>query len=180
MGTAPAHGVLRSLAKIVKNLEEITPTNIAFCRKWTDTKAKGKSTARKPHPQTERFTMSAQFNVTVTRITPTAAIAAAVPATERMEQAPACHSKDWATVNWFGVTYTFSPRQRPVIAALWTAWQEGNPFLSQETLLELAESDSMRVRDVFKNHPAWGKLIQHGPMCGGSLGTYRFVEPHRA
>lgn len=89
----------------------------------------------------------------------------------------ASHSSDFASVNWFGQIYTFTKPQQKVVAALWSAWEQGNPFLSQASLLAVAGSNGLRLRDVFKNSLAWGTVIQHGPRCGGSLGTYRLVEP---
>lgn len=121
-----------------------------------------------------------QYTVTVRPGTPAAAITAAATAVDDREHEPplrASHSSDFASINWFGAVYTFSKPQRAVISSLWNAWREGHPFLSQDTLLEVAGSDGMRLRDVFKGNPAWGEIIQHGPACGGSLGTYRLVEP---
>lgn len=79
---------------------------------------------------------------------------------------------DYATVTWRGTVYTFTPKQRSVVAALWMAWKRGVPFVAQQTLLEVAESDNGRLRDLFKKHPAWGTVIVAGISYGGTLGTY--------
>lgn len=92
----------------------------------------------------------------------------------------ATHSEDFASVNWFGKIYSFTRPQAEIVGALWRAWKDGNPFLAQQTLLNIADSDGMRLRDCFKGHPAWGSLIRHGPTCGGVMGTYRLVEPRNS
>ncbi len=88
------------------------------------------------------------------------------------------HSRDFASVNWRGTVYTFTPTQRLVVAALWQAREDGHPFMSQEALLDAAESDGRKLRDVFRNHPAWNVMIVQGLAAGGPLGTYRLApEP---
>jgi hypothetical protein len=69
------------------------------------------------------------------------------------------HSPDFRSVHWKGQDYIFSPAQAAVIACLWEAWEDGMPDLGQETILEKAGSESNRLRDVFKDHPAWGVVI---------------------
>ncbi|MCE9531292.1 MAG: hypothetical protein K8T89_09245 [Planctomycetes bacterium] len=86
------------------------------------------------------------------------------------------HADDFAAINWYGEIFTFTARQRAVVAGLWQAREEGTHFLSGTTLLKLAESNSRRVRDIFRDHPAWARLIVLGNTCGGGLGTYRLAD----
>lgn len=92
------------------------------------------------------------------------------------EPGTATHSPGFACVNWYGVVYSFSFKQRLVVAALWQARDEGHPWLTQETLAEAAESDCSRIRDLFRRHPAWGTMIVSGIMRGGPPGSYRLAE----
>ena len=85
-------------------------------------------------------------------------------------------SPDFSCVVWRGERFTFSRKQRLVMAALWRAREEGYDWVSSETLLEAAESDGGRVRNLFARHPAWGTLIVPAMDAGGSPGTYRLAE----
>ena len=85
------------------------------------------------------------------------------------------HSPDFTSVRWDGELYKFSPRQRIIVAALWEAKESGCEFVGQEYLLELAESAVTRIRDLFKHHPAWGKMIVSA-VPGGPPGAYRLAE----
>lgn len=87
------------------------------------------------------------------------------------------HSRDFAAVNWYGTVYTFTQKQRLVIAALWRALEEGHKWVGQETLLEVAESDCSRVRDLFRGHPCWGVLVLSAVDYGGPPGAYRLADP---
>lgn len=73
-----------------------------------------------------------------------------------------CHSPDFASAMWKGVKYRFTKIQRMVVRELWRAWENGTPELSQEYLLEVAESSSAKLSDVFSGHPAWGVMIVPG------------------
>jgi hypothetical protein len=86
------------------------------------------------------------------------------------------HSPDFASVRWRGQVYTFSPKQRRVVAALWRAREQGYEWVSTEALLEAAESLGGRVKELFKGHPAWGVLIVSAVADGGTPGTYRLAE----
>ena len=86
------------------------------------------------------------------------------------------HSPDFASVVWRGERFTFSRKQRLVVAALWRARQEGYDWVSSETLLVAAESEGGRVRNLFSRHPAWGTLIVPAIDTGGAPGTYRLAE----
>ncbi len=83
------------------------------------------------------------------------------------------HSSDWRLVDWPGLgRFTFSRLQGRVISALWDAHREGAPAVRQEDLLRVVDSQSPRLGDLFRGHPAWGTLIVRGP--GPS--TYRLAE----
>jgi hypothetical protein len=85
------------------------------------------------------------------------------------EKEPYWHSEDFRSVRWNGEVYDFSTSQAIVMEKLWQAWQDGTPAVAQETLLEAAESEGNQLRDLFKRHPAWGKVIVQGP----TRGTYQ-------
>jgi hypothetical protein len=68
------------------------------------------------------------------------------------------HSPDFASIRVGQDTYTFTPKQRPVIAVLWSAWEHATCWVGHAHLQEAAETDG-RIVDLFKGHPAWGKLI---------------------
>ena len=89
----------------------------------------------------------------------------------------ATRSRDFASVNWFGRLYTFTPAQRDVVALLWDAWKNDTPFVSQASLLDCSDAERARLRDIFKNHPAFGTMIRQGIALGGPQGTYCLFEP---
>ncbi len=65
-----------------------------------------------------------------------------------------------------GTYYFQGDKQQAVIACLWNAQQDGLLEVSQAVLLCAADSDGTRLHDLFRNHPAWGKLIRHGRSPG--------------
>lgn len=82
---------------------------------------------------------------------------------------PNNHSEDYRTCTWHGADFAFTPTQAKVIGVLWEAAENGVPDVSQETLLEAAGSEGNRLRDVFRNNPAWGTLI----VAGATRGSFR-------
>jgi hypothetical protein len=72
---------------------------------------------------------------------------------------PFTHSPDYRAVSWGEERFTFSPTQAGVVRQLWEAWERGEPGAGQEALLEGADSDARRLRDLFRHHLAWGRLI---------------------
>ena len=88
---------------------------------------------------------------------------------------PCRHSRDFASVSWHGQSYTFSPSQAAAVKLLWQAWRNGTPELRQETILQAVSSDGNRLSDLFREHPAWGKLI----VAGQAKGTFRLAEPEK-
>ena len=80
---------------------------------------------------------------------------------------------------WYGVTYTFSPKRRGAVEALWRDWEQGGSGLAQAYLLERAGSSGGSLRDLFKikgvrQHPAWGTLIV---ASDGARDVFRLAFP---
>jgi len=96
------------------------------------------------------------------------------------------YSQDYRSVNWYGEHYGFTAAQAETVKLLAEAFEAGIPDVdaallvgedafTQEGLTNRGRKPSFakRVRDVFRNNPAWGKII-----CpGDSKGTYRLVKP---
>lgn len=82
------------------------------------------------------------------------------------------HSPDFASINWRGAVYKFTKTQRIVVKELWEAFERGTPELSQEYLLEKAESNSTKLADLFQTNPAWGSVI----VPGESRGSFQLAE----
>lgn len=66
---------------------------------------------------------------------------------------------DFRSMNWYGTIHEFTPTQAACIRVLWEHWKQETPTVGEQTILESAESNSPRLRDVFKNHAAWGTMI---------------------
>ncbi len=82
------------------------------------------------------------------------------------------HSPDFSSIRWTdGEVYTFTPKQRPVAEALWQAMEDGTHFVGGAALLELAEANASRLRDLFRKSKAWGRVIVQG-----RTGTYRLAS----
>lgn len=78
------------------------------------------------------------------------------------------HAPDFSVVRWPGhPEYVFGEKQATVVGVLWDARFDGScPDVGQQTLLHAAESDGQRLRDLFRNHPAWGELVVQGARAG--------------
>lgn len=73
------------------------------------------------------------------------------------------HSPDFRSVHWYGTDYTFTPNQAACVELLWHAWEQGTPELGDGHILGTTKAgDRQRLRDVFKNCPAWGTMIVRG------------------
>jgi hypothetical protein len=84
------------------------------------------------------------------------------------------HSPDFRSVRWTdGAAYGFTAGQASVTRLLWEAWEQGTPDIGQETLLEASGSEGNRLADLFRSHPAWGRLI----VPGATRGSFRLAEP---
>jgi hypothetical protein len=85
------------------------------------------------------------------------------------------HSADFTFVNWFGTEYTFALGvQSSAVQALWGEWERSRLGLHQDTIRNQidAERDSFRMNAAFRNHPAFGTMIQS---CGD--GRYKLAPP---
>lgn len=90
------------------------------------------------------------------------------------ERPPARHSADFSCVDWFGTSYAFTATQAAIVTLLWGAWEDCVPDLRDAFLLEKADcGDTVRLRDVFRNHPAWGTMI----VSGKKDGIRRLADP---
>jgi hypothetical protein len=85
------------------------------------------------------------------------------------------HSADFRSVNWFGVSYSFTALQAACVRVLWEAWENGTPEVSGERILESSDTDrdTRRIDTVFQNHPAWRTMI----VGGSTKGTYQLCAP---
>jgi hypothetical protein len=108
---------------------------------------------------------------------------AAEPGPELSEKEKATHSPGFTAVNWFGTVYQFSRMQGRVVAMLWHAWKDGDGdgAIHQDVLLQDADSDQQRLRDLFNkgDHPAWGTMIIAALDKGGQRGCYTLNVPDR-
>ena len=76
------------------------------------------------------------------------------------------HSSDFRSVVWFGDAFDFTATQAACVKVLWENWENGTSEVSQETVLYIAGSVATRLVDLFKKHPAWGKMIVSGATKG--------------
>jgi hypothetical protein len=78
------------------------------------------------------------------------------------ESAQARHSKDFRSVHWYGTDYSFTRPQASCVSDLWAAWKNGTPDVGDKTLLAECGANCDRLRDVFKDNPAWNSMIVEG------------------
>ncbi|HDZ20161.1 hypothetical protein LCGC14_0017170 [marine sediment metagenome] len=93
----------------------------------------------------------------------------------KAERRPATHSPTYRSVNWYGETYTFTGNQAACVKTLWEAWGNGTPDIADDHMLDKAGIETKRLRDVFRNHPAWGTMIVQGK----TKGTHRLNLPEK-
>ncbi len=79
------------------------------------------------------------------------------------------HTDDFRWVSLRGDEFTLSLNQARVVEKLWEAQRKGIPALHQDSALEGLDIKSNRMRDVFKNSPAWNKLV----VAGDGRGFFR-------
>jgi hypothetical protein len=85
------------------------------------------------------------------------------------------HSTDFTSVTWYGTEYAFALGvQSSAVRALWEEWTESGLGLHQNTIRNAidAERDNFRMDTAFRNHPAFGTMIQR---CGD--GRYKLAPP---
>jgi hypothetical protein len=97
---------------------------------------------------------------------------------ERIEAAKrgVTYGEHYEWVQWGETRFEFTPKQRVIVKLLFGAWRDGERDVRQDALLDAADSDSQRLRDVFRGHPAWGVMVTQG----ASGGLYRVVMPDEA
>jgi formylglycine-generating enzyme required for sulfatase activity len=76
-------------------------------------------------------------------------------------------SPDFRWVKWQNHEFEFSTLQAACIEYLWKLRLQGIKGASQHTILVKIESNAFRLHDIFRNHPAWGKLLR-----GNKRGLY--------
>ncbi|MCH7591785.1 MAG: hypothetical protein IH989_03245 [Planctomycetes bacterium] len=86
---------------------------------------------------------------------------------------PARHGPDFRSVHWYDIDYHFTGMQAAVVKVLWESLENGTPDVGDAKLLSLAGGSGDRLRDVFKDHPAWGTMI----VDGKTKGSKRLCEP---
>jgi hypothetical protein len=71
------------------------------------------------------------------------------------------HSLDYRSVCWYGDDYQFTANQARAIECLWRAWETGAPDVGDTTILAAIDhlSPPRRLSAVFRDHPAWNKMI---------------------
>ncbi|MCI0351197.1 MAG: hypothetical protein L0Z53_17375 [Acidobacteriales bacterium] len=102
-----------------------------------------------------------------------------VPAVSKVgDLQPTLHSPDFRSVRWYGTCYSFTANQASVVGTLWASWEQGTPDVGDETLLKAADHEAppRSLRDVFRDHPAWGTMI----VSAGSKGSHRLTEPEKS
>ncbi len=90
-------------------------------------------------------------------------------------KAEASHSADFTFVNWYGTEYTFALGvQSSAVKALWGEWEKTGLGLHQDTIRNAVdpERDSFRMDKAFRNHPAFGTMIQNT-----GDGKYKLAAP---
>ncbi len=65
------------------------------------------------------------------------------------------HSIDFASANWFGTLYEFTPAQAACVKVLWEAWEHGTPIIGEATIINETDGNSA-LRALFQGNRAWG------------------------
>lgn len=83
------------------------------------------------------------------------------------------HAPDFRQVTRGGRTFELTPAQAAVVRTLFQAREHGTPDVSEAALLEEADSDAGRLRDIFRRSDAWGTLV----VRGDGERMFRLAEP---
>lgn len=75
---------------------------------------------------------------------------------------PCQHAPDYSSVLWYGIPFTFTPRQALAVECLWLAWERGLT-VSLGQLIAAARTGKVRAPDLFKDNAAWGVMIHGAP-----------------
>ena len=93
---------------------------------------------------------------------------------------PDCHHKDdYSTVWWYGETFWFTPQEAAAVRCLWEEWERSPhlPDVRQTEVLKAAKSGEPQLRRLFRDNPAWGRMIFPSVDFGGKVGYYRLAPP---
>ncbi len=77
------------------------------------------------------------------------------------------HGPDFRSVIWSSKPYSFTKKQAAAVEILWTAWEQNTPEVGEEHILKSIGADEPELRDVFRNHKAWGVMVVAG--TGGAF-----------
>lgn len=70
------------------------------------------------------------------------------------------HSKDFREVRWPDLgMFHLTPKQSAAVKLLWRAWEDKSGDLPGSVLLRAADSDCVRLVDLFKKSDAWQRLV---------------------
>ena len=83
-------------------------------------------------------------------------------------------SEDFHSAIWFGDNYVFGHDEAECLRILFRNWEKGTPEVSDPYVLGKALIPERRFADVFKNNPAWNKMIVEG----SKKGTHRLISPY--
>jgi len=91
---------------------------------------------------------------------------------------PTRHGRDFRSVVWNNVNYSFTAAQSHCVRDLWIAWKNGTPDVGDETLVEVSGSamSNPKLAYIFRDNPAWGTMIVEG----STKGTHRLAEPGKS
>lgn len=78
-------------------------------------------------------------------------------------------SEDYRSIQIAGVAYTLTARQAKIVSILHEAYLSGRCDVSEARLLASVDSESSRVRNLFRTSPLRDKFVCHG----ARRGTYR-------
>lgn len=77
-------------------------------------------------------------------------------------------------IRWGNQEFTFNPRQADCVRVMFNAWKNNARWMHQREIIAAAEGHGERLRDKFKNHPAWGTMIASE---GKASGLYGLADP---
>jgi len=77
-------------------------------------------------------------------------------------------------VTWGNEKFVFNPQQADCVRVMFDAWKNHGPWIHQREIIAAAEGHGERLRDKFKDHPAWGTMIVGN---GKNSGLYGICEP---
>lgn len=77
------------------------------------------------------------------------------------------HSPDYRSVSHKGIKYSFTTKQAKVVEFLYEQYKDKIPEVSDAYIIEnILENNTSKLKDTFKNCPAWGTLIVKGKTKG--------------